>query len=110
MTQEHVWFKAVVGPQKTGPGIAPALRLFHYSCVRNYLAAFAFLRTACAAARLAIGTRKGLQLTYVRPRRWQNSTEFGSPPCSPQMPSLMSGRVWRPFRSEEHTSELQSLR
>ena len=25
------------------------------------------------------------------PTRWQNSTEAGSPPCSPQMPSLRSG-------------------
>ncbi len=48
---------------------------------------------ACAAASRATGTRKGEQLTYVSPMRWQNFTESGSPPCSPQMPSLISGRV-----------------
>src|ERR1022692_1619896 len=97
MFQEHVWFKAVVGPQKNRAGDYPGPAIILRICERNYLPAFASLRTACAAAKRAIGTRKGLQLTYVRPRRWQNSTELGSPPCSPQMPSLMSGRVWRPF-------------
>lgn len=36
---------------------------------------------ACAAARRAIGTRKGEQETYVSPILWQNSTDEGSPPC-----------------------------
>ena len=30
------------------------------------------------------------------PTRWQNSTDDGSPPCSPQMPTLSLGRVFRP--------------
>ena len=30
------------------------------------------------------------------PTLWQNSTDEGSPPCSPQMPTLRSGRVRRP--------------
>ena len=51
---------------------------------------------ACAAASLAMGTRKGEQDTYVRPILLQNSMVEGSPPCSPQMPSLMSGRVCLP--------------
>ena len=31
------------------------------------------------------------------PTMWQNSTEFGSPPCSPQMPISSFGLVLRPF-------------
>ena len=31
------------------------------------------------------------------PARWQNLTVSGSPPCSPQMPTLRSGRVLRPL-------------
>src|SRR6516162_11388975 len=63
-----------------------------------YLVRFAFPAAsssiaACAAASRATGTRNGEQLTYVSPIRWQNFTESGSPPCSPQMPSLISGRV-----------------
>ena len=49
----------------------------------SYLSAIA----ACAAASLAIGTRNGEQETYVKPSLWQNSTEDGSPPCSPQIPT-----------------------
>jgi len=30
------------------------------------------------------------------PARWQNSTDEGSPPCSPQMPTLSLGRVFLP--------------
>ena len=30
------------------------------------------------------------------PTWWQNSTDDGSPPCSPQIPTLRSGRVLRP--------------
>ena len=52
---------------------------------------------ACAAARRAIGTRKGEQLTYVSHALKQNSTEAGSPPCSPQIPTLRSFFVERPF-------------
>jgi hypothetical protein len=52
---------------------------------------------AWAAASLAIGTLKGEQLTYVKPALKQNSTEAGSPPCSPQIPTLRSGLVARPF-------------
>ena len=28
--------------------------------------------------------------------RWQNSTDEGSPPCSPQIPIFRSGRTRRP--------------
>jgi hypothetical protein len=28
---------------------------------------------------------------------WKKWIDEGSPPCSPQMPSLMSGRAFRPF-------------
>ena len=49
-----------------------------------------FLRAACAARR-ARGTRNGEQETYLRPRSWQNSTDARLPPCSPQMPILISG-------------------
>ncbi len=59
----------------------------------NYL----LLIAACAAANLAIGTRNGEQDTYVKPTLWQNSTDEGSPPCSPQIPSLIFGRVALPF-------------
>ena len=44
------------------------------------------LIAACAAARRATGTRNGEHETQSRPRVWQNSTETGSPPCSPQIP------------------------
>ena len=30
------------------------------------------------------------------PTRWQNFTDSGSPPCSPQMPTFRFGRVMRP--------------
>src|SRR3979411_2622325 len=30
------------------------------------------------------------------PTRWQNSTEAGSPPCSPQIPTLRAFFVFRP--------------
>src|SRR2546422_4598781 len=64
---------------------------------------------ACAALSRAIGIMNGEHDTYVMPTLWQNSTDEGSPPCSPQMPILRSGRARRPrSRSEEHTSELQS--
>ena len=43
---------------------------------------------ACAAASLAIGTLNGEQLTYVSPVLKQNSTEAGSPPCSPHIPTF----------------------
>ena len=36
---------------------------------------------------------------------WQKNTEAGSPPCSPQMPSLRSGRVLRP----RSTADLDQL-
>lgn len=59
----------------------------------NGTIAYLCLIAACAAARRAIGTRKGEQETYVSPSLWQNSTDDGSPPCSPQMPRCISGRV-----------------
>ena len=34
----------------------------------------------------------------VEPDLWQNAIERGSPPCSPQMPILRSGRAPRPLR------------
>ena len=46
---------------------------------------------AWAAASLAIGTLNGEHETYVNPMLWQNSIVEGSPPCSPQIPSLMLG-------------------
>lgn len=52
---------------------------------------------ALAADNLAIGTLKGEQLTYSKPIIWQNSMDDGSPPCSPQMPSLISGLVSFPL-------------
>jgi len=51
----------------------------------DFLPIFSF-NAALAAASLAIGTLNGLQETLLSPMRWQNSTEAGSPPCSPQMP------------------------
>ena len=51
---------------------------------------------AWAALSRAIGIMNGEQETYVMPTLWQNSTDDGSPPCSPQMPTLRSGRVRRP--------------
>src|SRR5438094_8599322 len=51
---------------------------------------------ACAALSRAIGIMNGEHDTYVMPTLWQNSTDEGSPPCSPQMPILRSGRVRRP--------------
>ena len=33
----------------------------------------------------------------MRPILWQNLTDSGSPPCSPQMPTLRLGRVLRPL-------------
>jgi hypothetical protein len=48
---------------------------------------------ACAAASLAIGTRKGEQETQSSPVRSQKAMEAGSPPCSPQMPSLRPGAL-----------------
>ena len=44
------------------------------------------LIAACAAATIAIGIRCGDALTYVISAEWQNFIEFGSPPCSPQIP------------------------
>ena len=52
---------------------------------------------AWAAASRAMGTRKGEQLTYCTPASWKKATEAGSPPCSPQTPSLMEGRTALPF-------------
>src|SRR5438132_1261313 len=51
---------------------------------------------ACAAARRATGTRYVDGDTYVRPTSWQKAIDDGSPPCSPQIPILRSGRVLRP--------------
>ncbi len=50
-----------------------------------------------AGASLAMGTRNGEQLTEVSPSEWQKSMLFGSPPCSPQMPTSSVGRTLRPF-------------
>ena len=36
---------------------------------------------------------------------WKNSIESGSPPCSPQMPSLRSGRASRPTHAASRTSQ-----
>jgi hypothetical protein len=44
-----------------------------------------------------MGTRNGEQLTEVSPSEWQKSMLFGSPPCSPQMPTSSVGRTLRPF-------------
>ena len=38
------------------------------------------------------------------PRRAQNLTDEGSPPCSPQMPTLSSGLTERPFLTPISTS------
>ena len=63
-----------------------------------------FLILACAAASLAIGTLNGEQLTKSRPIMWQNSTELGSPPCSPQIPTKRLDFIpclfLRPFSSK----------
>ena len=40
----------------------------------------------------------------VSPALWQNSTLDGSPPCSPQIPSLMSGLVAFPRSAAIFTS------
>src|SRR3989344_9294720 len=56
------------------------------SMERNYINVSYLRSAACAAANLAIGTLNGEQETFVRPILWQNSTEAGSPPCSPQIP------------------------
>src|SRR5207245_2346132 len=42
---------------------------------------------AWAALSRAIGIMNGEQETYVMPTLWQNSTDDGSPPCSPQIPT-----------------------
>ena len=51
---------------------------------------------AWAAANRAIGKRNGEQDTSSSPTSWQNETEAGSPPCSPQMRLLVApcGRAW----------------
>ena len=51
---------------------------------------------ACAAASLAIGTLNGEHETYDSPMLWQNSTDSGSPPCSPQIPNFILGLVCLP--------------
>lgn len=45
-----------------------------------------------------MGTRNGEQLTYVKPASLlKNSTERGSPPCSPQTPIFSEGLTALPF-------------
>jgi hypothetical protein len=51
---------------------------------------------ALATHRRAMGIRRGEQLTQFRPISWQKWTDFGSPPCSPQMPVFTSRRVEQP--------------
>merc|ERR1712060_932653 len=62
---------------------------------KTLLGFFPYFIAACAAARRAIGTRNGLQLTLLNPIRWANSTEAGSPPCSPHIPSSTLGFLVR---------------
>ena len=50
----------------------------------------------CAAASLAIGIRYGDAETQLRPNLWKKSIDFGSPPCSPQIPSLIFGLTFLP--------------
>ena len=52
---------------------------------RRGLLYFLSSKAAWAAARRAMGTRNGEQLTLSSPMAWQNLTLFGSPPCSPQV-------------------------
>ena len=59
---------------------------------------------ACAAASRASGTRYGEQTRSRGRCRRTIFTESGSPPCSPQTPSLMLGFAARPFSHPMRTS------
>lgn len=48
-------------------------------------------RTAWAAAGRATGARLGEHNTSFKPMLWQNSIEAESPPCNPQIHSLIEG-------------------
>src|SRR4051794_34506473 len=92
-----------VKEQWRGSFAATPLQLVTRSKRYFFFATVPGLRSAaCAAARRATGTRKGEQLTYARPIWWQKTMLDGSPPCSPQIPSLMSGRALSLFNGDLH--------
>ena len=97
---EQLQGRPASGPPPAGPAPVPAPPCRPAAARRERVARRS---SACFARERGLGGGEagdrhavGRAGDVVEPARSQNATEAGSPPCSPQMPSLRSGRVARP--------------